>query len=852
MPPAMFDAMDPSLPIFELYHPLLEAVRTSRRVVISAPTGSGKSTQIPQMLLDAGVASSQIVVLQPRRLAARLLAARVAQERGDLLGGEVGYQVRFESRCGPATRLRYVTEGVLLRQMLENPDLRDVSIVIFDEFHERHLYGDVTLARALHLQATRRPDLHVLVMSATLSAEPLRAHLGDACWLHSSGRTYPVGIQYRPPDLRRTPPPPIWEQAADAWAEWVRAGGDGVALVFMPGHWEIRRTIEEIQGRPESRGWAVVPLHGDLPPEQQDAAVAPRGGRRVVVATNIAETSITIEGVRLVVDSGLARIARYDPTRGLDTLLIERISRASADQRAGRAGRTGPGLCVRLWSERDHASRPAMDTPEVHRVDLCEVVLALKAAGERDLAAFQWIDAPSPERLQRAELVLRDLGALDDRGDVTDLGRQMLAFPVHPRHARMLIEAARRGAIVPIAAIAAMIQGRDLWLPHVEKTIEQRRMELFVFNGDRSDFLPRLRALNWAEQRRWSRVDGAAVGIHMAAAREIAALRDRFLAIAHAEGLPIPTSAPDESSIVRCVLAGLADQVACRIDLGTLRCRLVHGRRGELSPTSIVRAARLLVAAEVRERQGREIEVVLSLATAVEEEWLNEIAPGSVWERKLNEWDFAARRVVGWRERLYHDLPIRRTPAEPDPERAAELLADAILRGEAFATGWDEALQRWRRRVALVARHVPDVGVSELSDAEIRAAVVDACRGAVCVRDLRDRSWVTAVQRRMPAEKVAVVERLAPERLPLTPGGRCLRLNYEADGEPWIAATIQQLYGVERLPMILGGRLTPVVRVLAPNQRLVQITRDLAAFWANEYPKIKAELARRYPKHEWR
>ncbi|MCX7817930.1 MAG: ATP-dependent helicase HrpB [Kiritimatiellae bacterium] len=844
--------MHTALPIVELRDELLDAMRVARRAVVCAPTGSGKSTQIPQMLVDGGVAPGQVVVLQPRRLAARLLAARVARERGGTPGEEVGYQVRFETLCGPSTRIRYVTEGVLLRQMLDDPLLQGVSVVIFDEFHERHLYGDVTLALALELQEGPRPDLRLIVMSATLTPEPLRAYLGDARLLQSPGRAHPVEIRYRAPDPRRGPSPPVWEQAADAWAEWARAGGDGVALIFMPGHWEIRRTIEAVLSRPEARGWAVLPLHGDLPPAQQEEAVAAGGGRRVIVATNVAETSITIEGVRLVVDSGLARIARYDPARGMDTLLIERISRAAADQRAGRAGRTGPGLCIRLWSERDQAARPAAETPEVLRVDLSEVALLLKAAGVRDLAEFRWLDAPSAERLRCAETLLQALGALDEQGDITPLGRRLLAFPVHPRHARMLLEAARRGATAPVAAVAAMIQGRDFWLPRVPREVETRRRELFVSDHDATDFAPRLRALAWAERQRWNPAAGAALGLHMAAAREAAALRDRFLSIARADGLPVPDAAPDDAELRRCVLAAFADRVARRLDAGTLRCRLVHGRRGELARSSIVREAPLLVAAEVRETQGREIEVVLSLVTAIEEAWLHELAPGAIRERSVVEWDPAARRVVGWRERVYHDLPLQRAPAEPDAAQAAELLAAAVLRGDAAPPGWDEPVRRWRRRVELVARFVPEAGVRELTEEDLRAALVDACRGALSARDLRDRSWLAAVKRQMPATHVAAVERLAPERVELTPAGRPVRVNYDDTGEPWIAATIQQLYGVERLPAILGGRLTPVLHVLAPNQRAVQITRDLAAFWQREYPNLRAQLARRYPKHEWR
>src|SRR6267142_316855 len=463
------------LPIYEIEAELLAGVRAHRRLIVSAPTGSGKSTQVPQMLLNHGLlGDGQVVVLQPRRLATRLLAARVASERKAELGREVGYQIRFESVISKETRIRFVTEGVLLRQMVQDRKLSGVSALIFDEFHERHLYGDITLAQALDLQEKERPDLQILVMSATLDAARIEDYLKPCRVVESQGRTFPVDIQYSATpgyaDKR-----PIWDQAAEAFSQFVESGAEGDVLVFMPGGFEIAQTLEAIRHSDASRGFILLPLHGELNPKDQDAAVARYEKRKVVVATNVAETSLTIDGVRLVIDSGLARIPRYDPYRGINTLLIEKISQASADQRAGRAGRTAPGVCMRLWSREEHGHRPQQELPEIKRLDLSEVVLTLKAAGVEDLRKFRWLESPDEQALAHAEELLTDLGALtkmqspvslspsdgeragvrgasevsdsSDQSDITSLGRKMLAFPLHPRYARMLLAAQDYGCV---------------------------------------------------------------------------------------------------------------------------------------------------------------------------------------------------------------------------------------------------------------------------------------------------------------------------------------------------------------------------------------------------------------------
>src|SRR5450432_2389475 len=445
------------LPIYELEHDIVASLAAEPRLILQAPTGSGKSTQVPQILLDRDLlGDGEVVILQPRRLATRLLASRVAFERGGRLGEEVGYQIRFEKVVSKNTRIRFVTEGILLRQLLQDPELRGTAAILFDEFHERHLYGDITLARALHLQETKRPDLTLVVMSATLESDKLEKYLAPCPVLTSSGRAHPVRVEYLAKPVRGDGYP-VWDLAADEF-ERLAAETEGDVLIFMPGKYEITRTISAIRASRVSDRFVALPLHGELPPAEQDAALAHYQKRRAIVSTNVAETSLTIDGVQVVIDSGLARIARFDARRGINTLLVEKISRASAEQRAGRAGRTAPGHCLRLWTEREHLDRGPQELPEVKRLDLAEVVLTLKAGGVEEIGSFRWLEPPDPQALARAEQLLLDLGALRENAaqasslgsvdsqagssrSVTPLGRRMLAFPLHPRYARMLLAA---------------------------------------------------------------------------------------------------------------------------------------------------------------------------------------------------------------------------------------------------------------------------------------------------------------------------------------------------------------------------------------------------------------------------
>lgn len=843
-----------TLPIYELADAIVRELGSSNRLIIQAPTGSGKSTQVPQILLDRNMlGTGQVVILQPRRLAARMLARRVAHERSCALGKEVGFQVRFENQCGAQTRIRFVTEGILLRQMLANEDLPGVSAIIFDEFHERHLYGDITLARALLLQKQRGPDLKIVVMSATMDTAMLTPYLHPCAVLQSEGRMFPVKVEYlgRSIDPRHTP---IWEAAADA-VEGLLASekGPGDTLVFMPGAYEISRTIDALSSRDIPDDCRVLPLHGELSPGAQDSAVGTSDWRKIVVATNIAETSITIPGVRYVVDGGIARVARYDARRGINTLLIEKISQAAADQRAGRAGRTAPGVCVRLWTAAEHRERPLQETPEVKRLDLAEVVLALKASGFDDLGEFHWLEAPDPVALQRAETLLEDLGALDHKRRINELGRRMLSFPVHPRYSRMLIAAAQYGCVRQASLIAALTQDRQIFTRGAEGRSRSDREDI-LGESPNSDFFILMRAWNYAERCRYDGEGCRRLGINAQAARQVRPLFEFFLNIAKEEGLPINDRPVADELVQKCILTGFVDHLALRRDGGTLRCQLSHGRSGELARESCVRDSRLLVAAELREIQSGkgEIKTLLGLATAVEEAWLKELYPEDFSEESRPTYDHQQKRVVAERRRLFRDLVLEsKIGNDPAPEAAAQILAAEIEAGRITLERWDDAVEQWITRLNCLAAWLPHLELPVL-DAEKRRLVQErVCAGAVSAKDLKDRKVWPVLQDLLTYKQREILEREVPAQIQL-PGGRKAKLTYQVGGSPLLSATIQDLYDLKDAPRVAMGKIAVRVEILGPNRRPVQVTEDLRSFWQTTYPDLKRQLQRKYPKHEWR
>ena len=700
-------------------------------------------------------------------------------------------------------------------------------------------------------------------MSATLNADELEDYLSKSAIgnrqsampcavLSSEGRTYPVDISYLPHRLGANPPP-CWELAADAFSSFINNGGKGDALVFMPGGFEISQTIQAIRNLPESRGYLVLPLHGELSPRDQDAAVARYDQPKVVVATNVAETSITIDGVRLVIDSGLARIARYDANRGINTLLIEKISQASSDQRAGRAGRTAPGKCIRLWSRPEHDERAPQELPEIKRLDLSEVVLTLKAAGVQDLRQFRWLEKPDEISLTHAEELLTDLGALDHAGNITAIGRKMLAFPTHPRYSRMLLAAQEYGCVHQACLVAALTQGRDLLLRGGGKDVQNDRDDLLGEKAS-SDFWILMRAWTFAQKNQF-RLDACRrLGIHAVTAKQVGPLFEQFLRIAKDEGLDTAPREIKDEALQKCILIGFSDRVARRMDQGTLRCELVHGRRGLLARESVVSKAELFVAAEIREveQRGGEVNTLLSVATAIEVGWLKELFPEDIKSETRVQWDAQAKRVLAAELLRFRDLALTAKRIDPPPaDAAARILAEEINAGRLPLPNWDHHVEQWLLRLKLLCQHCADLQLPPITEDDKKAIIEQLCHGAVSYKDIKERevkpvvmSWLSHAQREL-------LDKHAPERLTLS-NGRTPKVCYEEGRAPFISLRIQELYDVNQTPKIALGRVGVTVHILTPGMKPIQVTSDLTNFWREHYPRIKSELQRKYPKHEWR
>jgi ATP-dependent helicase HrpB len=849
------------LPIQEIRAEFLSALTKPVPLIISAPTGSGKSTQVPQWMLDSKVTENgTVVVLQPRRIAARMLARRIAQERGMRLGEEVGYQIRHHAVFGAHTRLLFVTEGVLLRRVLGDPELKDISAIVFDEFHERHLHSDIMLALANQIRSARE-SLRIVVMSATLDMGALKNFLPDAICIESRGRTFPVKCEFlsKPTQQQEA----LWETITNE-LEKHHPRCTGHTLVFLPGAYEINRTLDALRASHISRACLLLPLHGELPPEQQDTALQPTESRKIILTTNVAETSLTVEDVDLVIDSGLARIASYDPHRGLDTLWVEKISRASADQRAGRAGRTRPGCCVRLWTRADHDARSANETPEILRVDLAETFLTLTALGHADWRKFPWFQPPEQTSASRAERLLRQLGAVDENNTLTDVGRRLLDFPAHPRLARLIIEGNQRGCPGQCLLAAAIFQSRPVLLRTKSREISDFRENVLGISTE-SDFFPLFRALEFARSKNFHPDACGRLGIHANSAREVLRIYDQLQAVASAAGMPVNAPAPgDHEPFVKSLLTAFPDRIARRLDAGTLRARTVENVIGVIDSDSHIRDCEIFLTCEIHEigqsqsishrrtgATGAVAQVRFSLNSAVKKEWLQEIFPHDFKTERLCQWDDTQRRLAAKKVTLFHGMVISEDgPAAPSEEESASALAARVLDGSLTLKLWDHRIKSLLARTAWCARQFPALGLPVWDESQKRLVLEQLFFGHHSYREIKDIDPLTAVQDWLGPHHLATVDAYAPTHVELASGRRA-RVTYRDDGVPVISARLQEFIGCEKTPLIGAGRVPALLELLAPNMRPVQVTTDLANFWKNTYPTLRAELSRRYPKHQW-
>jgi ATP-dependent helicase HrpB len=746
-----------SLPIDAHIDAILDALSAANCLVIEAAPGAGKTTRVPPALLRFG----NVVVLEPRRLAARMAAARVAQELGERLGDTVGYQVRFEETASEKTRLRFITEGILPRKMLGDPALRSTGVVVLDEFHERHLDGDLALALVRRLQRNR-PDLKLVVMSATMDSAAVAAHLGGCPAVRAEGRLFDLTVEYTPHSALA-----LEEQVAAALERLVREGLDGDVLVFLPGAREIRASIRACERIAASAGLLALPLYGDLPPEEQDRAVRPAGARKVIFSTNVAESSLTIDGVTVVIDSGLARVASDSPFTGLPELAVRRISQASANQRAGRAGRTRPGRVIRLYPLDDFIRRPEHETPEILRRDLAGLCLDLRALriGKDELP---WFEPPPEASWNAASDLLERIGA----------NETMARLPLHPRLAALVVEAQARGAGELGCCAAAVLSAghrssgsRDL-LAATEDELD--------YNGRRT--------------------------------------RDQLARFIRAR-----RSEQDDEGLLKAALRAYPDRVRKQRD------------------------GSLILALDVEERSDR-AEPVLRLYARIEAEWLLEMFPDRVEDRSGLEWNRVAERVEEVNALVYDGVVIDESRSAPrDPEAAGRFLAQRAWDAGVHKFADAEALAALRERVSFAHQH----GLAHaLDDGGVRAALDEYCIGRRGFADLDPEEFVPHLLFRIPAPQRRLLDELAPERIRLA-SGRQAKIRYEPGKPPVVASRLQDFFGMKETPRVAAGRVPLLIELLAPSQRPVQTTTDLAGFWERLYPQVRRELMRRYPRHSW-
>ena len=801
---------DTPLPIDAVLDDLSRTLEAHNAAVLVAPPGAGKTTRVPLALLDAPwAAGKKIIVLEPRRIAARASADRMAKSLGERAGETVGYRVRFGSKISRATRIEVVTEGIFTRQILDDPELAGIAAILFDEFHERSLDADLGLALARDAQTGLREDLRILVMSATLDGARVARLLGEAPVVESEGRAYPVETRY----LGRKADAPVERQMADAIASALRAES-GSVLAFLPGAAEIRRTQNFLAERVHDASVEIVPLFGALDAAVQDRAIAPapKGTRKVVLATSIAETSLTIEGVRIVVDSGLARVPRYEPDIGLTLLETVRAARAAVDQRRGRAGRTEPGVCYRLWDEPQTASLPPYTQPEILSADLSSLVLDLAQWGVADPAALSFLDPPPQPAWKEARNLLSELNALDADGRITAKGRSLRALALPPRLARMIVDSHRSGQGEAAAEIAAIITERGLGGDSVD--LEHRRDQ---FRRDRSPRAASARDL----ARRWA---------SQVAATEKAGARDEL-----STGLMLAYAFPDR--VARNRGNGsfvLANGRGAAVDQTSSLARAPYIAIGEMTGTAA--SGRVLLAAQITDA-----EIEGHFADHIDT--VDEIV-----------FDRGAMALRARRKRTLYAITLSEATLAVSPsDETARILADGLIAVGLDRLPWSKAAKQWRDRVMFLRKAEGD-SWPDLSDEGLVARredwLVPALYDKIALKDVSPGDLSDALMNLLPWEMRARLEREAPTHFE-APTGSMLAIDYEAEQGPTIAVRLQELFGLNTHPAIAAGKVPLVLELLSPAQRPVQVTRDLPGFWRGSYGDVRTDLRGRYPRHPW-
>jgi ATP-dependent helicase HrpB len=810
---------------------IVSALGDSIPVVLKAPPGAGKTTGVPPALLASGAAGEgQVLLVQPRRLAARAAASRLASLLGVKLGEDVGYHVRFDRRTSRETKLIAMTTGVLLRRLHSDPLLENVSCVLLDEFHERSLEVDLALGMLHRVRTTLRPELRLVVMSATLDPGPIVEFLGDARAITSEGRSFDVDIRY----TKMLSRDPIDQQIAAVLPGLLRST-PGHVLVFLPGVGEIRRTRGTIERSGIASDCHIFELYGDLHPKDQDAVLGESKGRKIILATNVAETSITIPSVTGVIDSGLARVMRFDAQVGLPKLQLEPISQASADQRAGRAGRTQSGVCHRLWPVAAHRSRRPRDTPEIERCDFSDALLTLAAWGERDVSAFPWLTPPCADAVATATQLLHRLDALDDQETLTELGRRMLRLPLHPRLARFMVEAAELGIEEDAALAAAMLTERDPFRGDQQR----RHVGSDVDTGcDVCDRIERMKAFFGG--------DTAAVN-NVSAANQVKRVADQIIRMSRSESSDsIESDASHSDRLKQALLAAYPDRVARRRKAGDNRGVMVGGRGVRLDARSTAHSGELFLCIDV---DSKGTEATVRAASVIDEAWLDERLIREADEPFFNP---TLKAVVARRRRYFDDLILSESPIQckPNPEVADLLARHARVSLQQAFPEKDSEICGFIDRIRFLTHHMPELELPTLDDGAIDEVLCELCETRTKISELKSAPWLDHLRGRYDYPQSQLIERHAPTRMTV-PSGNSIAIRYTRDKPPVMEVRIQELFGWKETPRVAGGKVAVQLHLLGPNHRPQQITEDLANFWNDTYEHVRKELRRRYPKHHW-
>ena len=817
------------LPICDALPALGRALANGGAAVLEAPPGAGKTTLVPLALLDAPwLGDQRILMLEPRRLAARASAARMAAMLGENVGGTVGYRTRLDTRISAKTRIEVLTEGILPRLLQDDPALEGVGALIFDEFHERHLEGDLALALTLETRRHLRPELRLLVMSATLDGARFASLIDGATVIRSEARAYPVAIR----SLERAPADRV-ERAVAAAIHRALAEEDGSILVFLPGGSEIRRVARLLEEAALPADVAIAPLYGDLPREAQDAAIQPArvGERKIVLATPIAETSLTIEGVASVIDSGLARVPRFDPASGMTRLETRRISQASAEQRRGRAGRTGPGVCYRLWRESETAQLPPFNLPEIVEADLAPLVLALARWGTADPSDLAWLDPPPAAAYAQARALLAQLGAIDAAGRITAHGRAMAALGLHPRLAHMMLAARALGRGRLAAQVAALLGERDVVkaAPGARDVDLRLRLDVVRERGAAKHLPPGLSLDRPAAER----------------ARQVALQIERQLHLDAAE--------PIEPRFVGRVLAlAYPDRIAQRRPAGVGQFRLANGKGAELPASDALAAENFLAVAAL---DGEKRTARIFLAAPLSRAEIEEDFAAAIEAEALVRWESRAQVVEARRQRRLGAVVLADEPlANPPADAVADALFSGIRELGITALPWTRPAENLRHRLSFLRRLEGEDAWPDVSDAALLATLEEWLRpsidGITRPAQLARLDLAAILAAPLSFEQKQRLDELAPSHVSL-PSGVRVAIDYGSGDVPVLAVRLQELFGSEATPAVARGRVPLLLHLLSPAGRPLQVTRDLGGFWRGSYPAVRRDMRGRYPKHAW-